>query len=164
MPVPRIPAFVLMIVLCCACRHTPVTATAAPVPASAEESPSRAAFNDRYVRLLMEHIAGREQLPAREVFRNVELLGDVPAGAFIRMMEQDFAASLDVKCTYCHVSMDFSSDLRRPKRAAREMIALQHETTRQLQAMESLETTWNKRAVSCATCHTGTTKPGGRGL
>ena len=64
-----------------------------------------------------------------------------------------------VRCTHCHVERDFSSDDKRPKRAARDM-AMMHWTINQtLGKMKTLESEPDERLINCATCHRGATNP-----
>jgi hypothetical protein len=42
----------------------------------------------------MRAIAGREQLPASQVFKNVKLLKDMPAAAFLKNMDENYGRGL----------------------------------------------------------------------
>ena len=48
--------------------------------------------DDPEVKKLLAAIAGKEKLPASEVFKNVKLLGDIPAGRFLRIMDIGYAS------------------------------------------------------------------------
>src|SRR5688500_4712661 len=77
-----------------------------------------------HVQELLQQIAGKENRPAGEVFKNVQLLKDVPAARFLRIMETGYAKSLGVGCEHCHVEERWEADEKRPKRATREMMKL----------------------------------------
>jgi hypothetical protein len=75
------------------------------------------------VQRLRASIAGREREPAGRVFKNIrfELFKTVPAADLLDIMSGGYSHALGVTCTHCHVETDFSSDEKRPKRAARAM-------------------------------------------
>src|ERR1051326_4324164 len=52
---------------------------------------------------LAKRIAGQENKPAEEVFKNIQLLKGMPAGRLLRVMELGYGRSLGVDCTHCHV-------------------------------------------------------------
>lgn len=86
--------------------------------------------------------------------KNIKVLNDMPASQLIPMMNL-IAASLGVKCTYCHVNKDgqwdFPSDDKPEKNTAREMIMM---------TMNANKTTFKGRTeVGCYTCHHGRTSP-----
>jgi hypothetical protein len=103
-------------------------------------------------------IKGKEDLPAREVFKNVQMLGDVPATRLLRTM-QGFTRSLGVSCTECHVAEQFDSDDKDEKQVAREMMkmtrAINEEYLKKIAALAE-----DKPSVSCTTCHRGQRKAG----
>ena len=106
---------------------------------------------------LLRQIAGKEKLPAGEVFRNVTLLKDVPAARFLRIMDVCYSRALGVGCEHCHVEDRWDADEKRAKRAAREMILLTREINDQLAALQEIDTT--DATVNCTTCHRGYVKP-----
>lgn len=73
-------------------------------------------------------------------------------------MNLGYSRALGVNCTHGHVEQDFSSDDKRPKRAAREMAAMHHNINEQLKNMQHLEPNPN-RAINCSTCHRGAIDP-----
>ena len=109
------------------------------------------------VKQLLEQIAGKEKLPARQVFKNVKLLGHVPAERLLRIMDIGYSQSLGVSCDYCHVEDRWDADEKRQKRAAREMIQLTGRINEQLGQMEEIDP--GDATVNCTTCHRGDTKP-----
>src|ERR1051326_5170232 len=84
--------------------------------------------------------------PAGEAFKNVQLLKEVPAGQFLKAMQQ-ISASLGVQCNFCHVQNDFASDEKQEKKTARSMITMVHTINQQFFD--------GKMEVRCYTCHRG---------
>jgi hypothetical protein len=109
------------------------------------------------VKEVLATIAGKENRPAGEVFKNVQLLKDVPAGRLLRIMDTGYSRSLGVDCDHCHVEDRWDADEKRPKRAAREMIAMTRTINDVLVKMENIDNT--EPAVNCTTCHRGYVKP-----
>jgi hypothetical protein len=119
--------------------------------------------NERIVAEVLRSIAGHESEPAGRVFTDVRRLKDVPASTLLDIMSVGYANALGVGCAHCHDLSDFSSDAKRPKRAAREMQALHRGINTQLLAMESLETQPpERRYINCTTCHQGRINPNKR--
>ena len=112
--------------------------------------------HDSRVDELMQSLAGKENLPAGEVFKNVQLLKSIPAGTFVRIMDAGYSRALGVGCDHCHTD-DWAADDKRPKRAAREMILLVNDINTKLGAMREIDNT--EPAVNCTTCHRGFVKP-----
>jgi hypothetical protein len=137
-----------------------VTFTTMIVHLSAQTTPSALQqANDEVVKGLRAAIAGRENEPAGQVFKNVQYLKNTPAGTFLGIMNGGYAKALGVGCTYCHDDTDFSSDQKRPKLAAREMQTIHRSINDQLRAMKNVTEDPNNRAISCITCHRGEAKP-----
>lgn len=131
------------------------TSTVTPTPAV---SPTQQT-NDDFVKQILESIKGRETRPASEVFKNIQILKNVEAARFLRIMNGGYSKALGVACTHCHVSSDFASDDKRPKRAAREMAVMHRSINDQLRAMHELQTEPSARPISCITCHRGEAIP-----
>jgi hypothetical protein len=110
-----------------------------------------------HMKELLAAIAGKENRPAGEVFKNVKLMKDVPAGRFLRIMESGFNKSLGVGCTHCHVEERWEADEKRAKRAAREMMQLVNQINDSLRTMRDIDT--EEATVNCTTCHRGFLKP-----
>ena len=132
-------------------------ATPTPLVNSSQE------INDRFVKQLSEKIAGRENEPAEKVFKNIQIpwLKNVPAARFLRIMNLGYSRALGVACTHCHMEQDFSSDDKRPKRAARDMAYMHKAINDQLQKMENLDLKPEQRFINCSTCHRGAINPNG---
>jgi Photosynthetic reaction centre cytochrome C subunit len=88
---------------------------------------------------------------AGERFKNVKTsLKTLPVSEFIDTMHY-FSFSLGQKCEFCHVAHHFDSDDKKPKHAARAMIAMVRTA--------NIQTFKGKQEVRCYTCHAGYKKP-----
>jgi len=131
------------------------SAAAAPAPAAtaAGSPPAYAAENEKYLTAVQASIKGKEDLPAKEVFKNVKTLGDVPAARLLRTM-QAFTRSLGVSCTHCHVAEQWDSEDKEEKQVARDMMAMtraiNEDYVKKIKALEK-----DKPNVSCMLCHRG---------
>lgn len=128
--------------------------------ASSQENPNQE-INDRFVKQIAERIAGRENEPAKRVFKNLHIpwFKNPPAAQLLDVMNGGYSRALGVSCTYCHVEQDFASDDKRPKRAAREMATMHRMINQQLIKMQNLETKVENRGINCSTCHRGAVNP-----
>lgn len=99
-------------------------AASAPAQTAAAEPSDIQKTNDAFVAKISKQIEGHEQEPAGKVFKNVHIMTNAPAARFLLIMNLGYSRALGVTCTHCHVEGDFSSDDKRPKRAAREMAAM----------------------------------------
>jgi anion-transporting ArsA/GET3 family ATPase len=115
--------------------------------------------NQRYLETFKRLIAGHENEPAGQTFKNVQFLKATTAGTLLVIMNVGYAQALGVTCEHCHVADDFASDDKRPKRAAREMQAMHKMINDRLATLT--ETTGDVKAINCSTCHRGsiTTQP-----
>jgi hypothetical protein len=125
------------------------------------EPESRQKANDQQVQRILATIAGRENEPAGQVFKNLKLESyrAIPARRFLQVMNLGFSRALGVACTHCHVEDDFAADTKRPKLAAREMVALTRTIAERVEALEHLESPPGERVVNCTTCHRGAIRP-----
>jgi hypothetical protein len=135
---------------------TPTAAPAAP-PAAAPAAPPD---NERFIQRARAAIAGHENEPAGKVFKNVQLMKDVPASRLLDAMN-GFSRALGASCTHCHAETDFASDDKRPKRAAREMMGMTRALNDQLHALKELRPleAGEQRNVGCGLCHRGHVNP-----
>lgn len=128
--------------------------TAAPA-APAQAAP---AFNqEQALAELRKRIAGQEEKPASEVFKNIQLLRNVPAGRLLRIMEMGYARSLGVDCAHCHVAGAWEKDDKPTKQIAREMMKMVGVITGELKKIPNLKS--ENPVVNCTTCHRGQIKP-----
>jgi hypothetical protein len=112
---------------------------------------------NEHVKELMASIKGKENRPAGEVFQNVKMMKDVPAGRFLKIMDTGFNRALGTTCDHCHVEDRWEADEKRPKRAAREMMVLVKQINDSLQQLQDIDT--SDATVNCTTCHRGYVKP-----
>jgi hypothetical protein len=125
----------------------------APPPAQAAP-----AFNqEQALAELRQRIAGQEEKPAAEVFKNIQLLRGVPAGRLLRIMEMGYARSLGVNCTHCHVAGAWEKDDKPTKQIAREMARMVGTISGELKKIPNLKS--ESPTVNCTTCHRGQVKP-----
>lgn len=104
---------------------------------------------------LEQAIAGREQEPAEQVFKNIQTFTGMPAIRVLRIMEQAFVPNLGVNCSYCHLPGQWELDDKNHKKIAREMWTLRASVQQQVR-----KATGNDEAVvTCYTCHKGQAKP-----
>ena len=153
---------ILIIALGCGTSTTTPTATQsapAPVPAPPGLQNPNQATNDRIAKQVLDAIAGHENEPAEQVFKNIQSLKGMPAGRLVRVMNMGYSRALGVACMHCHVEGDFSSDDKRPKRAAREMMGLNKAVNEQLRGLKNLEGKAEEKFVNCSTCHRGQVDP-----
>lgn len=107
---------------------------------------------------IMRTIAGREQQPAGQVFKNVKLLKDMPAAAFLKNMDENYGRGLGMGCGNCHVLGKFDDDTRKNKRVARDMQEMtDYINSVRLANIKELDEDYVK--VTCVTCHAGSGHP-----
>jgi tetratricopeptide (TPR) repeat protein len=101
------------------------------------------------------------QIP--DTFKNLKVLRpDVPKAELVTTM-RGFASGLGVRCTHCHVGpdnlqgMDFASDEKAEKRAAREMMRMAAAINTQF--LTALPQGKERQSVECFTCHRGQPVP-----
>ena len=123
------------------------------ISANSEDAPKENA----YVTELLQQLGPNAKKPAGEVFKNVQLMKDIPADRFLRIMDTGYRQSLGVGCDYCHVEDRWEADEKRPKRAAREMILMVRMINKHLGTLQEIDT--QDAAVNCTTCHRGYLKP-----
>ena len=137
-----------------------VSTAGAQQPAPANEDSLRA-DRARYVAAIREAIKGRENLPGDSVFKNLKMLGSLPADRILRMMEMGYGPALGVSCDHCHVVDEWDKDDKKEKQVARGMAdmvrTINTELLRNIQGIKS-----GNPSVNCRTCHQGTARPGAR--
>ncbi len=92
--------------------------------------------------------------PAREVYQNVKVLGDLDVAAFTRLMASITTwVAPSQGCAYCHNTENMASDALYTQVVARRMI----------QMVQHINGDWKKHVsetgVSCYTCHRGNPVP-----
>jgi len=133
----------------------------APVP-NRRIPPSRdslAKLRANYVAQIMRQIAGHENDPAEQVFKNVQVLKGITAAQLVHTMDKQYGAALSWNCTNCHRLANqgnWASDTSADKKRARFMQQMMNEiNTVQLPKLYPRDTP----AVTCATCHRGYNEP-----
>ena len=91
---------------------------------------------------------------AKDVYQNVQVLGDLSVAEFTRTMQAITAwVSPDAGCTYCHVGNNFASDGIYTKVVSRRM----------MQMTQNVNSEWSSHVgntgVTCLTCHRGLPVP-----
>ena len=147
--------------LAVACAPSAPTQSAGPslaVDSIAAAGDSIAARRDSLAEAVLASIAGREQMPAESVFKNLKRMNRIPAARLIRVMNTGFSRSLGVSCDHCHVVGEWEKEDRHQKQVAREMMAMVGTINRDLLGkIQGLES--DNPTVNCTTCHRGMTKP-----
>jgi len=129
--------------------------TANANPASQEEKPFDQA---QKIAELTKQITGKENLPAEQVFKNIQILKGIPAGRVLRIMELGYSRSLGVNCTHCHVVDQWDKDDKPTKPIAREMSKMVQTINNDLlNPIKNLK--GPNPVVNCTTCHRGQIKP-----
>src|SRR5262249_5828672 len=83
---------------------------------------------------------------AKERFKNIQVLGDVPADQWFETMSF-FADSMGATCDHCHASK-FDSDEKAAKNKARQMIIM-------VRAINEKYFPGTEPRITCSTCHRG---------
>lgn len=121
--------------------------------ASAQD-PSQPPKN-KHVAAIEQQIAGKEQQPAEQVFKDIRVFKGRPAIGVLRVMELAFNANLGVDCDHCHSVEDWASGVKRQRDIAREMWILRAEVQEKLRKITGKD----DLPVTCYTCHKGQAKP-----
>jgi hypothetical protein len=163
------------LVLAFACTHSPATSSPAPVSTTAATpAPSAAAGPPRrvppsrdsvdklraaYVTQVMASIAGRENQPADQVFKNVQVLKNLTAAQLVQTMDKEYGRAMTWNCTNCHrlaPQGNWASDTSADKKRARFMQTMTNEINQnQLPKLYPKDTP----KISCMTCHRGYNEP-----
>jgi len=125
----------------------------APIPRD-----SLAKLRQIYVDEVMKQIAGRENAPAEQVFKNVKVLKGITAAQLVKTMDRDYGGALSWNCSNCHraAAGNWATDSMRNKVRARAMQEMTNViNTEQLPKIYPTDTP----QVSCVTCHRGYNEP-----
>lgn len=124
-----------------------------------QPAPAPAPFDqEAAIAELQRRIAGKEDLPATEVFRNITQYKGATAGRLLRIMDQGFSRGLGVKCTHCHVAGEWDRDDKATKQIARDMSRMMTAINSELlKKIPNLRST--NPAINCTTCHRGQRRP-----
>jgi hypothetical protein len=89
--------------------------------------------------------------PRREVYKNIRITPDAPAGG-LPMTMSVFAAALGVGCDHCHVPGRWESDEKPAKNTARLMLRIFDEVPQYFDKAR-------QPSMQCYTCHQGSPTP-----
>jgi hypothetical protein len=117
-----------------------------------------AARRDSGEAMLLRRIAGRENLPAESVFKNIKVMKGIPAGRLVRIMNAGFGRSLGVSCGYCHVPPNWELDDKEEKNTARLMWTMTGAINRDYISKVPNDS-GPAPVVNCMTCHQGMPRP-----
>jgi hypothetical protein len=180
----RVPAAVAALssiaILVYACTTPPTTMNPAPQPAAQAQPPGgaggqRALLTDSARRVrdsltaarrdsgsaaVLRSIAGRENLPAESVFKNIKIMKGIPAGRLVNIMNAGFGRSLGVSCGFCHVPGKWDLDDKEEKNTARLMFSMVQTVNRDYMAKVPNDS-GPPPVVNCFTCHRGMAQPAG---
>ena len=119
-----------------------------------------AARRDSGSAMVLRSIAGRENLPAESVFKNIKVMKGIPAGRLVNIMNMGFGRSLGVSCGFCHVPGKWDLDDKEEKETARLMFAMVQTINRDFMAKVPNDS-GPPATVNCGTCHMGNPRPVG---
>jgi hypothetical protein len=109
---------------------------------------------------VLRQIAGRENMPAESVFKNIKVMKGIPAGRLVRIMNMGFGRSLGVSCGFCHVPGKWDLDDKPEKETARVMFTMVGTINRDYMAKLPPDSSRTQPPmVFCMTCHMGNPKP-----
>ncbi|MBV6479925.1 MAG: hypothetical protein HGGPFJEG_02731 [Ignavibacteria bacterium] len=106
-----------------------------------------------YIDALKEQIKGKEQLPSETVFKDLQMLKEMPAEKILSIMDKGFSNSLGVSCEHCHNTEDWASNEKKEKIIAREMMKLSGQIRNMISNIKEIDS--ENASVSCYTCHRG---------
>jgi hypothetical protein len=106
---------------------------------------------------LRKSIAGQQDKPAEQVFKNIQFFKGLPAGRLLNVMGA-YTRALGVRCDFCHVFGEWAKDDKETKQAARDMAHMTADINAQLKKIKAIEA--DNPTVNCSTCHRGQPKPG----
>jgi len=110
--------------------------------------------------MVLRSIAGRENLPAESVFKNIKIMKGFPAGRLVNIMNMGFGRSLGVSCGFCHVPGKWDLDDKQEKETARLMFTMVQTINRDYMSKVPSER-GGPPVVNCFTCHRGNAQPMG---
>ncbi len=91
---------------------------------------------------------------AKDIYKNVQVLGDLSVGEFARTMSAITAwVAPEQGCTYCHNAANFAEDSVYTKVVARKMLQMTHKVN------SGWKTHVAETGVTCYTCHRGNNIP-----
>jgi hypothetical protein len=113
--------------------------------------------NDRAVAAVMAQIAGKENLPAEQVFKDIQVLKGQPASRVLQIMNTGYSRALGVSCAQCHNTADYASNEKGDKKTARGMIRMVNMINEGNKSIP--EYAGDVPTVNCVVCHRGGRRP-----
>jgi cytochrome c peroxidase len=112
-----------------------------------------------HVNEVLAEIVGKEQMPAEQVYKNIQMFKGMPASRLLAIMNRGFSNSLGVSCSHCHVVGEYDREDKPQKQIARDMSAMV--TTINGTLLKNIKNLKSPDAViNCGTCHNGRARPG----
>jgi Photosynthetic reaction centre cytochrome C subunit. len=116
---------------------------------------------DSLMGVVLASIAGKENMPAESVFKNIKIFKGVPAGRVVNIMGRGFSPALGVSCGFCHTIGAYEKEDKEEKQTARVMFAMVKAINADYLSKLPKEADRPAPVVNCSTCHRGMTRPGG---
>ena len=112
-----------------------------------------------HVNEVLAEIAGKEQMPAEQVYKNIQMLKGMPAARVLAIMNRGYSNALGVSCSHCHVVGEYDREDKPTKQIARDMNAMVMTINGTL--LKNIKNLKSPDAViNCSTCHNGRARPG----
>jgi hypothetical protein len=112
--------------------------------------------------LVLKKIAGKEQMAAESVFKDIQIFKGRPAGSVPRAMNYGYGRALAVSCFHCHVKDDWAKSEKKQKNIARDMskmvAAINSDYIAKIEGLEQHPGPGGQMqppVVNCSTCHRG---------
>ena len=114
---------------------------------------------DSLMKETLKDYAGKENMPAESVFKNIKVIKGRTVEQVLRAMNLGFGRSLGVRCQHCHVLGHWADEDKNTKQIARDMWAMTQRINEELlPAIKNIKS--EKPGINCGTCHHGTSRPG----
>jgi hypothetical protein len=137
----------------------PAAATASAAVAATPVNDSLVKDRTQHVNEVLATIAGKEDMPAEQVFKNIRMLKGMPASRLLAIMNRGYSNSLGVSCSHCLVVGEYDREDKPTKQIARDMGAMVSTINGTLlQEIKNLKSP--NPTVNCSTCHNGRARPG----
>lgn len=114
------------------------------------------ADRDSTIRVLLEDLGERKDMPAESVFKNLKILKDMPASRVLNVMNA-FSHALGVNCNFCHVPGHWKDEDKKSKQIARDMMKMSSAINDEYLAKMDFGN--DHPHVNCTTCHRGEREP-----
>jgi hypothetical protein len=117
---------------------------------------SMAVLRTNRVNTMLAELGPRADLPAEQVFKNIQVLRGRTARQLLNIMNLGYGRATGMTCGGCHITSDFASDSLGNKRTARIMHEMVNAiNTQHLSKLGGQPPT----VINCMTCHRGNREP-----